>query len=157
MVEQIWSGVATEHVLDLTSPLGPAPEFEPLVLDEERRYLNANAVLPTEPADLPAGGKLPAAKTKAKARGGRFVVNVLDRYFTAEHEFMAHLVRLLNKITVHHDKMADEIRTLHEGVRAESDRLRQANAVLHARMEARIDALEQEVRTLRSALEAERA
>lgn len=156
MVEQIWSDVATEHVLDLTSPLGPAPEFVQLVLDDERRYLNANAALPTEPPPLPAGGRRPTAKSRAKARGSRFVVNVLDRYFSAEHEFIAHLVRLLNKITVHHDKMADEIRTLHEAVRTESDRLRQANAVLHGRMEARIDALEQEVRALRAALAAER-
>ncbi len=156
VVEQIWSDVATEHVLDLTSALGPAPEFEQLVLDEERRFLNAHAVLTTEPADLPAAGRLPAVKGRAKARGGQFVVNVLNRYFTSEHEFLAHLVRLLNKMTVAHDEMAKEIRALHEALRAESDRLRQANAVLHGRMEARIEALEHEVRVLRGAGSADR-
>jgi hypothetical protein len=51
--------------------------------------------------------------------------------------------------------MATEIRALHEAIRAESDRLRQANAVLHGRMEARIEALEEEVRVLRAAAKAD--
>jgi hypothetical protein len=155
VVEQIWRNVATEHVLDLTSPLGPAPQFEQLVLDEERRYLNAHATLNTEPADLPVAGPLPQVKGKAKARAGRFVVNTLDRYFASEREFTAHLVRLLNKVTVRFDEMATEIGALHGAVRAESDRLRQANAVLHGRMEARIEALEEEVRVLRAAAKAD--
>lgn len=101
-------------------------------------------------------GRLPAVKNKTKVRGGRFVVNVLGRYFASEHEFIAHLVRLLNKMTVRHDEMAEEIRNLHEAVRAESDRLRQANAVLHGRLEARIEVLEREIRALRAGESAQR-
>lgn len=144
--------MATEHVLDLTSALGDPPEFEPLVLDEERRYLNAHAVLTNEPTPLTGGGRMPALKGKAKDRAGRFVVNVLSRYFAEEHEFRAHLVRLLNKATLRHDEMGVEIRALHNAVRTDSDRLRQTNAVLHQRLEARLEALEDEVRTLRAAL-----
>jgi hypothetical protein len=157
VVDQIWSNVATEQVLELTSGLGSAPEFDQLVLDEERRYLNAHVVLTNEPASLAGGGRLPTVKGKAKERAGRFIVNVLGRYFADEHEFNAHLVRLLNKITVHHDEMGAEIRALHDAVRADSDRLRQANAVLHQRLEARLEALEDEVRTLRAALAEGRA
>ena len=157
MVEQIWNSVATEHVFEIPSALGPPPEFESLVLDEERRYLNANAILSTEPADLPAVGVMPAARKQAKTRAARFVVNVLNRYFASEQEFLAHLVRLLNKITLRHDEMGGEIQKLHDAVRSESDRLRQGNAVLHARLEARIEALEQEVRALRTGASAERA
>jgi len=156
VVEQIWSDVATEHVLDLASAIGPPPEFKQLVLDEERRYLNANAILTTEPAALPAVGRMPAVKSRAKARAGRFVVTVLDRYFASEHEFIAHLVRLLNKITVHHDEIAEGIRALHEALRGESVRLRQANSVLHGRMAAKIEAPEREIRALRAGDSADR-
>lgn len=157
LVEQIWSEVADEQSIKLETMLRNPPEFEQLIHDEERRYINARCQLATTPADLPPAGSLKALKGRLKRRAGHFVVAVLGRYFADEHEFMAHLVRLQNKLTVDHDRMAHELRNLHHALRVESERLRKANLALHARLEERMTALERDLRSSTAVTPAERA
>lgn len=82
---------------------------------------------------------------------------MLGPYFADEHEFMAHLVRLQNKLTVSHDRLGHEIRALHNAVQVESERLRKTSAVLHDRLEERIADLEREARSVRKAPVADNA
>lgn len=140
--------MAGEHAIAAADGVGKPPEFDRLINDEERRYINAHTHFDTTPAQLPAGGQLKPLKKSLKFRGGTFIVGVLGRYFADEHEFIAHLVRLQNKLTANHDRLGNEIRALHLALQVESERLRQANAVLHDRLEERISALEDQLQSM---------
>jgi hypothetical protein len=145
LVEEIWRKVAADEVLDIEGEVGEAPHFEPLIHDEERRYLNAHCEFDTAPASVPAAGPAPGMKRRMKARAGHFVIAVLERYFADEKQFLAHLVRLQNKLTVNHDRLAEEVGRLHRAFRRDSERQRQRSAVLHSRLEERVAALEREL------------
>lgn len=149
LVQQIWDEVAAERSLRPTPDAGLV-DYDRLLEDGERHYINSHYVLDRSPHDSESGRRpLALARRRLRARAARFVVQVLARYFTDEQEFLAHLVRLQNKITVHVDRLSEEIRTLEAVLQAESDRLRTADAVLHARLEDRISTLEAELARLR--------
>lgn len=148
LVEKIWSEVAAEEAIGSEPPLGALPEFERMVHDEERRYLNARCLLDKAPAELASAGRLRTVKGRLKRRAGQFVVAVLERYFADEEEFIAHLVRLQNKLTLHQDRLAEEIRILHHALQVESRRLRDRSAMLHRALEERVEALERELTSL---------
>jgi hypothetical protein len=145
LVEKIWSDVAAEDAIGTESLRDPLPVFERLVHDEERRYLNARCEFDTTPAEVAATGKLATLKRRLKNRAGHFVVAVLERYFAEEHEFIAHLVRLQNKLTVHEDRLANEVLALHRALRVESKRLRDRSTLQHHALEERIEALERQL------------
>lgn len=145
LVEKIWSEVAAEDAIGKESLLDPLPEFERLVHDGERRYLNARCVFDTTPAQVEPAGRLRTLKGRLKRRAGHFVVAVLERYFADEQEFIAHLVRLQNKVTVHQDRLAEEVLALHHALRIESRRLRDRSTLLHRALEDRIEALERQL------------
>lgn len=149
LVQQVWDEVAAEQALR-PRPDACLGDYDRLVENNERHYVNSRYVLDRKPAvldDRPVG---PAgAKQKARARAARFVIAVLGRYFDDEQEFLAHLVRLQNTMTVHVDRLSAEVRQLEALLQAESDRLRAADTVLHGRLEDRIQALEAEVAALR--------
>ena len=150
LTEQVWEEVAAERALR-ASPDAGLPDYDRLVEDDERHYVNSRYVLDRRPVDGAggAGRGLGRSKRRLRARTARFVVHTLGRYFEDEQEFFAHLVRLQNTITVQVDRLSGEVRLLETLVRDESDRLRTADTVLHARLEDRIEALEREVAGLR--------
>lgn len=155
LVQQVWDEVAAERALRPAPTVG-LPEYDRLVEDGERHYVNSRYRLdriPPEP-DGPNGddrpvGQLKRAEAKVRRRAARFVVGSLDRYLDDEQEFLVHLVRLQNTITVHIDRLSAEVRHLEALLLAESERLRNADTALHARLEDRIWALEAEVAELR--------
>lgn len=151
LVQQVWDEVAAEQALR-PRPDAHLGDYERLVENSERHYVNSRYVLDRAPADLqgPANASPGGAKRKARARAAQFVVGVLRRYFEDEQEFLAHLVRLQNAMTVHIDRLSGEIRQLEALLQAESDRLRAADTALHGRLEDRIQALENDVAALRS-------
>jgi hypothetical protein len=142
LVDRIWAEVAAEQASQLETSLEPLPAFDQLLHDEERRYINAHCVFSRTPSDVTTGGGMRTLKRRTKARAGHFVMKVLERYFDEDQEFRAHLVRLLNTLTVEHDRLSAEVRETHEALRCEVDRLRQAYAAMHSAMEDRVRALE---------------
>lgn len=153
LVEQIWEEVAAEQSLR-PSPTAGLVDYDRLVEDGERRYVNSRYVLHRAPFE--GGGRLGRVKRKLRARAARFVVGVLGGYFEDEQEFLAHLVRLQNTITVHIDRLSAEVRQVEVLLQTESERLRTADTVLHARLEDRLRTLEAEVAGLRQARGVER-
>lgn len=147
LVNKVWDEVAAERALR-PAPTAGLADYDRLVEDAERHYVNSRYVLDRAPLNGD-GGRPGRVKAKLRARAARFVVAVLGGYFDDEQEFLAHLVRLQNTITVHVDRLSEEIRQLEVLLQAESDRLRAADATLHARLEDRIRALEAEVAGLR--------
>jgi|GEM_PF-4444123 len=152
LTQRIWDEVAGERALHPAASAS-LPECSRLVEDSERHYVNNRYVLDRSPVgeDRSRWRPLHRAKRKLRAKAARFVLHALARYFEDEQEFLAHLVRLQNTITVHVDRVSAEIREVEALVLAESDRLRGADTVLHDRLEARIRMLENEVDALRSA------
>lgn len=146
LVEQIWEEVAAEQALR-PNPTAGLADYDRLVEDGERSYINSRYVLHRAP--LEGNGGLGPVKRKLRTRAARFVVGVLGGYFEDEQEFLAHLVRLQNTITVHVDRLSAEVRQLEALLQAESERLRSADTVLHARLEDRVSALEADVARLR--------
>jgi hypothetical protein len=146
LVEQIWEQVASEQALR-PNPTAGLADYDRLVEDGERRYVNSRYVLHRAPVAGDAG--LGRVKKKLRARAARFVVGVLGGYFEDEQEFLAHLVRLQNTITVHIDRLSGEVRQLEALLQMESERLRAADTILHARLEDRLRALEHELVGLR--------
>lgn len=145
LVEEIWSGVANDELTRVQPSLGEPPSFEALVHDEERRYINARCEPNTTPADVPSAGRLVPIKRRLKGRAAHFVMRVLEHYFADEREFLAHLVRLQNKLTIHHDRLAEELQRLHHALSVESQRLRQQSLILHRQLEQRIETLEEQL------------
>jgi hypothetical protein len=142
LVDRIWAEVAAEQASRFETSLEPLPTFEPLLHDEERRYINAHWAFGRTPAEVKSSGTMRSLKKRAKSRAGYFVMRVLERYFDEDQEFRAHLVRLQNTLTVEHDRLSLEVRDVHEALRAEVDRLWQAYAAMHAGLEDRVRALE---------------
>jgi hypothetical protein len=146
LVNKVWEEVAAEQSLR-PPPMADLGDYDRLVEDAERRYVNSHYALDRAPLDCHAG-RPGRVKTKLRARVARFVVAVLGGYFDDEQEFLAHLVRLQNTITVEVDRLSEEVRKLEALLQAESERLRAADATLHARLEDRIRVLEAEVVSL---------
>jgi hypothetical protein len=142
LVERLWAEAAAESALQEGFSLDALPDFERLTHHEERRYLNAHCVFDRSPSLGGRGGLLAGFKERAKARGGRFVMHVLQRYFDQDQEFRAHLVRLQNTLTDEHDRARMEVRQVHESFRAETARMWQACAAMHRALEDRVEALE---------------
>jgi hypothetical protein len=144
LVQEVWDEVAAERARrpPVTASL---PDCDRLLEDRERRYINSRYVLDRAPLDGGAGG----AKAKLRARAAHFIVRVLGGYFNDEEEFLAHLVRLQNTITVHIDRLSVEVRQLEASLQAESAHLRAADIALHTRLEDRVAALEAEMAELR--------
>jgi hypothetical protein len=130
---------------------GSPPDFSFLVHDEERHYINSHWELDTTPADLPRVGRLGGVKARFKKRAAVFVVTVLERYFTEERHLIAHMVRFQNNIAMSHDRLAEELRQLHQQVPADARRLWQRDALLFEVLEERIVELQQEIESLRAA------
>jgi hypothetical protein len=145
LTQQVWDEVAAERALRPPPEARLADDYERLVEDGERRYVNSRYVLARTPRLESEGG----VKRRVRARAAQFVVHVLGGYFEDEQEFLAHLVRLQNTITTHIDRLSEEVRELHSVLQAESGRLRAADISLHARLEDRVRALESEVADLR--------
>jgi hypothetical protein len=147
LVKHVWDEVAAERAIRPT-PTAGLGDYDRLVADPERHYLNSRYVLartPLKAADVPGRG----VRHKLRARTTRFVVDAFSRYLDEEQEFLAHLVRLQNTLTVHIDRLSGEVRQVEALLQAESDRLRAADTTLHARLEDRIQALEEELAALR--------
>lgn len=147
LVEQIWAEVEAERALR-PEPQAGLGSYDRLLEDGERHYINSRYVLNRSPRD-DAGASSGRLPLRLRARAARFVVHVLGGYFADEEEFLAHLVRLQNRITVEIDRLGEEVRQVEELVRAESDRLRSADTVLHTRLEERVQALEEELAAVR--------
>ncbi|MDQ1492695.1 MAG: hypothetical protein QOJ23_5209 [Actinomycetota bacterium] len=151
LVRQVWDEVAAERALR-PAPEASLSDYDRLVEDGERHYVNSRYVLdraPLDPDRRPGIGGAGRLTAKLRARAARFVVGVLGGYFDDEQEFLAHLVRLQNTLTVHIDRLSGEIRQLEALLQAESERLRAADTALHARLEDRIRAVADEVAGLR--------
>lgn len=142
LVDRIWAEVAAEQASRYEASLEPLPTFDLLLHDEERRYINAHWAFARTPAEVMSSGSMRTLKKRAKARAGRFVMKVLERYFDEDEEFRAHLVRLQNTLTVEHDRLSIEVRDVHEALRTEVDRLWQAYSAMHAALEDRVRSLE---------------
>jgi hypothetical protein len=151
LTQQVWDEVAAERALRPPPAAGLADGHERLLEDGERHYVNSRYVLRrTAQGDgVDGGGRTGSVKRRLRARAARFVVHVLGDYFDDEQEFLAHLVRLQNTVTVHIDRLSDEVRQLQSVLQAESGRLRAADIALHARLEDRVRTLEDEVADLR--------
>ena len=151
LVKQVWDEVAVERA-QRPPPDAGLSDYERLVEDGERHYVNRRYVLDRKPVadEGSAGAPSPrGVRGRVRARAGRFVVGVLRGYFDDEQEFLAHLVRLQNTITVHIDRLSQEIRQVESSLQDETERLRVAGVTLHARLEDRVRALEEEVAGLR--------
>ena len=154
LVQQVRDEVAAERALR-PAPAAGLAEYERLVEDGERHYVNSRYLLDRTPHEPDAGsggqpsGQLQRAKEKVRRRAARFVVGSLNGYLDDEQEFLVHLVRLQNTITVNIDRLSTEVRQLEALLQAESERLRAADTALHSRLEDRISALEAEVAELR--------
>lgn len=109
--------------------------------DDERRYLNSRCVLRRDPVKPGGRGVL----SRAKGRAASFVIRSLDRYLDDEEEFLAHLVRLQNKLTVEHDRLVDEVVAIRQSVAEETERIAAATRHLHAAVEERLAVLERRV------------
>ena len=147
LVEEIWRRVATGRDARLESTLREPPPFPQLNHDFERHYINAHCLLDRQAADVPAAPPLAALKRRAKRRAAAFMMAVLERYFSSEEDFLAHLVRFQNSIAEGHDQLAQEVTSFHQASRVELDRLRERMALLQYSLERRIEALEQTAAT----------
>jgi hypothetical protein len=145
LVRQVWDEVAVERASRPTPSVGLG-NYDRLVDDAERHYINSRYVLARTPL-VADGRKVPGLR----ARAARFVVGAFGRYLDDEQEFLAHLVRLQNTMTVHIDRLSGEVRQLEALLQAESEHLRAADTTLHADLEDRIRALEDEMAALRRA------
>jgi hypothetical protein len=151
LVERIWHEVAVEAELAAEPVAGPPPEFSFLIHDEERHYINSHWELDTSPADLPRVGRLGGVKARFKKRAAVFVVTVLERYLTEEKHLIAHMVRFQNNVAINHDRLAEELRQLHQQVPSEARRLWQRDAMLYEILNERIAELEREIDKLKGA------
>jgi hypothetical protein len=152
LVKKVWEEVAAEQALG-RPPAADLADYGRLVEDPERHYVNSRYVLDRTPLDFEPGGdgRRPVGRvtSRLRARAARFVVGALGGYLDDEREFLGHLVRLQNAITVHIDRLSAEVRQLQASLQIESERLRAAEMTLHARLEDRIKALEDELAGLR--------
>jgi hypothetical protein len=130
LVDRVWHEVARREAL-VAEPIDHKP-FRPAPLehDPERHYINARWKLDTAPAPLGGVGALASVKARMKRRAGLFVVAVLDRYFSDESEFLAHLVRYQNNVADAHDQLALEVASLDHAMRVESHALKQRMAIV---------------------------
>jgi hypothetical protein len=143
LVNQVWDEVAAERAQRPT-PTAGLGEYDRLVENLERHYVNSRYVLTRSPLD--GSGRLRSVKGKLRGRAARFVTGILGGYFDDEQEFLAHLVRLQNTMAIHIDRLSEEVRRLEALLQAESERLRAADVALHGRLEDRIQALEDKAR-----------
>lgn len=154
LVNKVWDEVAAGRALHLP-PTADLGDYDRLVEDGERHYVNSRYVLDR----TPFGGKDAGpgrVKGKLRRRAAHFVVGSLGSYFDDEQEFLAHLVRLQNTITRHIDRLSEEVRRLETMLQAEAVALRTADTTLHTRLENRIQALEGEIARLRESGNSER-
>ena len=137
LVERLWREAAVRD--DDTSWLDEFKDVERLEHSSELRELNRTWPLEV-PTSLPRLG--PAWKHRAKDRVARVVLSLLDRYFSHEREFLAHVTRFDNQVAAAHDELADQVRSLAEELAATSRRLRDRDELLHRLLEQRIERLE---------------
>jgi hypothetical protein len=137
MVERIWHEVALREALAAEPLDDKRPPRVELHHDMERHYLNAHCMLDHTPSDLSSAGRFPQLKSRLKRRAAHFVVGVLNRYFTDEQEFLAHLVRFQNNLAERHDELGREVEALHHMLRVESQALKQRIALLNEAVEGR--------------------
>jgi hypothetical protein len=150
LTQRVWAEAAAERATR-PAPDAGLGDYDRLVEDDERLYINSRYVLDRAPSQggEEVGRPLSRPMGRLRRRAAQFVVQVLERYLDDEREFLSHLVRLQNMITVHIDRLSGEVRQLEAVLRAESDRLRAADTALHASLEDRLDALENEIAALR--------
>lgn len=104
VVDEIWSEATAAACRTPPEPLGP---YEPLVEDNDRRYLNDHATLPRPGLPTADGGGL---RQRAADQLARQVAACLEPRLAAEDEFRGYLIRLMNTLTVAHDQLREEIR-----------------------------------------------
>lgn len=148
LTRQLWEEVAAERALR-TNPHAGLGDYDRLINDSERHYLNSRYVLRRSPRGSEGGERWLRVNGALRLRAAQFVLRVLERYFDDEQEFLAHLVRLQNTVTANIDRLSAEVRQLESLLQAESERLGAADAILHARLEERINALEEQVAGIR--------
>lgn len=141
LVERLWQQTQARRQA-IASTLNGLEDVEALTHSDELRYLNARWRLDV-PSGLPRVG--PAWKHRAKERVAQLVLHLLDRYFTDERDFLAHVVRFQNKVAVAHDELVDQLRELIDQLRDESRRLAERDELLHRLLEERVEQLEHEV------------
>ena len=142
VVERLWNDVATEQAGRSEPSLERLPDVPVLADDQERWYLNHHWAVARVPSRFETSGAPRGIKRRVKARAAQFVMRVLEAHFEEEQEFRVHLVRLQNTLTVELDRLSSEVREVHEALSRELERLRQAQAAMHASLEDRVAALE---------------